>query len=319
MGQIMRPKMSRLIRAAELYYERNLSQREIANILGTSRSKVSRLLAEAREVGIVEITINRPIEKMPELSEEIRKAFNLRDVVVVAAGETYLDSLRNVAKAASELLLSIIERDITIGITFGQTLYHTVQALDETPVEGVEIVQMVGALGEGDSQIDGPEIALRMAERLHGTYRYVHAPAVVESQEIRDVLMQLPQIQETMNRAANADIMIQGIGSLAEEMSSLERAGYISSEERLMYQEQGAVGHLVAKLIDGQGNEISSFNNRVVAMPFEYMRIAKWSIGVSASPLKASAVLAAIRGSYFNTLVIDDKSAHEVLHLIDSE
>ena len=247
MGQIMRPKMSRLVRAAELYYERNLSQKEIATILGTSRSKVSRLLAEAREVGIVEISINRPIEKLPELSEEIRKVFNLRDVVVVAAGETYSDSLRNVAKAAAELLMSIIEPGCTIGITFGQTLYHTVQALEESPVEGVEIVQMVGALGGGDSQIDGPEIALRMAERLHGTYRYVHAPAVVESKEVRDGLMKLPQIRETMNRAANACIMLQGIGSLADEMSSLERAGYISPAERLSYLGQGAVGHGVSR------------------------------------------------------------------------
>ena len=314
----MRPKMSKLIRAAELYYERNLSQREIASILDTSRSKVSRLLAEAREVGIVDITINRPIEKLPDLSEDIRKTFNLRDAVVVAAGETYTDSLRNVAQAAAELLLSIIEPNTTIGITFGQTLYHTVQAIEESPVEGVEIVQMVGALGEGESQIDGPEIALRMAEKLHGTYRYVHAPAVVENQEVRDVLMQLPQIQETMNRAANADIMLQGIGSLAEEMSSLERAGYISSEERATYLKQGAVGHLIAKLIDSEGNEISAFNNRVVAMPFEYMRQAKWSIGISASPIKAPAVLAAINGQYFNTLVIDNHSAEEVLRLAAS-
>ena len=314
----MRPKMSKLIRAAELYYERNLSQREIANILDTSRSKVSRLLAEAREVGIVDITINRPIEKLPQLSEDIRKTFNLRDAVVVAAGETYTDSLRNVAKAAAELLLSIVEPESTIGITFGQTLYHTVQAIEESPVEGVEIVQMVGALGEGESQIDGPEIALRMAEKLHGTYRYVHAPAVVENQEVRDVLMQLPQIQETMNRAANADIMLQGIGSLAEEMSSLERAGYISSEERAMYLEQGAVGHLLAKLIDSEGNEVDAFNNRVVAMPFEHMRKAKWSIGISASPIKAPAVLAAIHGQYFNTLVIDNRSAEKVLNLAKS-
>ena len=314
----MRPKMSKLIRAAELYYERNLSQREIASILDTSRSKVSRLLAEAREVGIVDITIHRPIEKLPGLSEDIRKTFNLRDAVVVSAGETYTDSLRNVAQAAAELFLSIIEPNTTIGITFGQTLYHTVQAIEESPVEGVEIVQMVGALGEGESQIDGPEIALRMAEKLHGTYRYVHAPAVVENQEVRDVLMQLPQIQETMNRAAKADIMLQGIGSLAEEMSSLERAGYISSKERAKYLEQGAVGHLIAKLIDGDGNEISAFNNRVVAMPFEYMRQAKWSIGISASPIKAPAVLAAINGKYFNTLVIDNHSAEEVLRLVAS-
>lgn len=46
-----------LARVAYLYYERNLRQRDIADLLGLSRSKVSRLLKEARSCGVVEVRV----------------------------------------------------------------------------------------------------------------------------------------------------------------------------------------------------------------------------------------------------------------------
>lgn len=49
-----------LTRVAELYYEQGLTQEGISAELGYSRSAISRLLTEAREVGIVEITIHYP-------------------------------------------------------------------------------------------------------------------------------------------------------------------------------------------------------------------------------------------------------------------
>ncbi|MCG3212679.1 MAG: Deoxyribonucleoside regulator [Anaerolineae bacterium] len=313
----MDPRYSQVVRAAELYYDRNLGQQEIAKILGISRPTVSRLLAEARENGVVQITIERLIEKNAELAEQLRLKFDLRDAVVVAAGGDYGDALKRVGEAAAELLVSILEDNIIIGISWGQTLYHTVQALDDTPMNGIEVIQMTGALGYGDPSIDGPELALRLAERLHGSYRYVNAPAVVGSGEIRDILWQQPQIRQTLERAAQAKIMMMGIGSLADNLSSLQRAGYLTEEERLIHLSVGAVGHLLARMIDRDGDEVEAYNQRVVAIPFEYLRQAKWSIGISASSLKAPAVLGALRGRYFNTLVIDEESALEILRLAE--
>lgn len=311
----MDPRYSQVVRAAELYYDRNLSQQEIAKILGISRPTVSRLLAEAKEKGVVQIIINRLIEKNTELAEQLRLKFSLRDTVVVVGGGSYEDALKRVGEAAAELLASILEDNIVLGISWGQTLYHTVQALDDTPMNGIEVIQMTGALGNGDPSIDGPELALRLAERLHGSYRYVSAPAVVESGEIRDILLQQPQIHQTLERAAQAKIMLMGIGSLTDDLSSLQRAGYLTEEERLTCLSAGAVGHLLAKMIDLNGEEVEAYNRRVVAIPFEYLRQAQWSIGISASPLKARAVLGALRGRYVNTLVIDEESAQEVLRL----
>ena len=56
-----------LARVASLYYEDNLTQAEISRHVHTSRSTVSRLLRQARDSGIVEITIHYPWRRVLEL------------------------------------------------------------------------------------------------------------------------------------------------------------------------------------------------------------------------------------------------------------
>lgn len=306
------PKHSQMVRVAELYYEQYLGQREIGRILGKSTSTVSRLLAEARSASVVEIRIHRKLERNPELAERMRGSFGLRDVVVVCDGSTPDETMRNVGEAAAEMFLGIVEDGMTIGISWGSQPFHMVQALEDTPLRDVKVIQMAGSRGDGDPAVDGPEIALRLAEKLHGSYRYVHAPAVVETPDIRESLLRQPLIHEILTEASRADIMITGIGSIADEGSSLERAGYLSREERLEYLAEGAIGHILARMFDMQGKEIELYNRRVVAMDLEHLRGAPWSMCVCDSARKASAVSAALRGKLFNTLVINEGAARAV-------
>ena len=59
-------RIERLTQVARMYYEQNMNQSEIARALGVSRPLVSVLLSEARECGIVTITINN-VESAQEL------------------------------------------------------------------------------------------------------------------------------------------------------------------------------------------------------------------------------------------------------------
>jgi predicted XRE-type DNA-binding protein len=67
----MGTKSEMLIRVAELYYEQQLCQNDISDILGVSRSSISRMLDEARDAGIVEIIVHkqcRPVIPAPRSS-----------------------------------------------------------------------------------------------------------------------------------------------------------------------------------------------------------------------------------------------------------
>lgn len=309
------PRESLVIRAAELYYERNLGQREIARILGTSVSTVSRLIADARSSGIVHITIDRPVDSNPLVAEACRKEFKLRDVLVVNRDASENDPLRAIGVAAAGLLRSVLRENLSIGITWGRSPYHMVEAVGRTEVAGTSVVQMVGSLGRGNPSIDGPELAMRLANQLGGTYRYVNSPAVVESAEVCRQLKTQPQIRETLSAAESSDIMISGIGSLADPSSSLERAGYLDSAERMELLDRGGVGHILARAFDITGAELHDFNSRVVGIPLDALTRAEWSICLCETTIKSGALLSAIRGGYFNALVITEEAALKLLSL----
>ena len=308
-------KLAQIRHAAELYYEQDLGQQDISKILGCSLSTVSRLLAEARDLGVVEFKIRRPAENVPELAVELRQRFHLRDAVVAPGGSTEKLNFRNVGIAATEFLTGVIDDRMKVGITWGRTLTEVLRAMEPRAFDGVEVVQISGSLESSASEECGPKTAIRLAEILHASCHLIPAPALADSREARDLLVRQPQIRRAIDHAADVDVIIQGIGTLSPGQCGLQKAGYITEEQRKAAVARGAVGHVFARMIDIHGREVGDCSDRVIGIPLERMRNALWSIGVSASPDKAPAVLGALRGGYVNAVVIEEESAREVLKM----
>ncbi len=70
LNQIQSDEMRLMIRASLLYYEEGMTQNQIAKTLGVSRVKVTRLIAKAKSLGIVEIRINQPPDYFVELEQD---------------------------------------------------------------------------------------------------------------------------------------------------------------------------------------------------------------------------------------------------------
>ena len=66
-----------LAKIAKLYYNDGLTQSEISKELDLERSRISRLLKQAKELGIVKISINESYVEQFELGEKIKKKYNL--------------------------------------------------------------------------------------------------------------------------------------------------------------------------------------------------------------------------------------------------
>lgn len=314
----MDKKMDLLVRVSELYYEQDLNQSAIADILGTSRPTVSRLLYEAKESGVVEVIVHSPIRKDAALSHSLRVNLGLREAVVVSGNYDYERGLSRCCEAANQLFSTIMENNTTVGITWGSALKILCDLIETKDYYNVNVVQMVGCLATGNPKLDGLELALRMSKKLGGTYSNIYAPIYVESEVVYSYLVAEPQINATLKKAMHTDIILTGIDSL-DSNSTLRKAGYLTERDRLELIEKGAVGQLLAHPIDRYGNKIPLNGRFAISAPLEAMRAAQWSIGISAAEFKAEAVLAAVRGGYINTLVVDEKLAKKVLELAQTE
>jgi len=310
----MLEKDYQILRIAELYYKQSYSQQQIATMLGTSRPTVSRLLNEAKEKGIVEININTPVNINYDLSTDLKEKFKLKDVLVVNANDNNESlAVSQVGQVAARLDMSVIKDDMVIGVSFGKHVKHVIESIPYRKMDNIRAVQLVGALGNGDPNTDGPELVIDLANRLNGEYRYINSPAVVDDINLRNSLLSQNQIKRTLELINQCDVAIHGIGSLDEENSSLKRSGYIDERLRNKYKDAGAVGHILGHLIDSHGKLVKETGFYTIGGSLDMLKDVEWSIGVATKMIKYKAVFAAIEGKYINCLVINDSLARKLL------
>ena len=106
-----------MTRVARLYYEGGLKQPEIATRLRLSQPKVSRLLKQALDDGIVRITVRIPTGTHPDLEERLEVAFGLQDAVVVDVADDDEQVVRGLGAAAAFSFETTVRSGDIIGIS----------------------------------------------------------------------------------------------------------------------------------------------------------------------------------------------------------
>jgi DNA-binding transcriptional regulator LsrR (DeoR family) len=305
-----------LAKAARLYFIEDRSQDDVAAILGTTRSNVSRMLKQARDLGIVEIRIVDPAQRDHELERALRSRFRLADArVLQVSPET--DVLPGVGRLAVQWLDETLRDGQVVALSWGQTLQAVVRAVDGLFRRDVEVVQLVGGLSALDSAVTGQELVRDLSERIGARHRYLHAPALFSTAEALSVMLHEQAIADALDAAKAADIAVVGIGAPGLGSSgSLLDALALRPSERADFDASGAVGDVCARFYDLSGNEVqSAVTRRVLAVTLDDLRAIPTVAGVAAGGEKALGILGALRGRIIDTLICDREAARSVLSL----
>lgn len=308
-------RLARLAQVASWYYEEGLDQAAIARRLGCSRSMVSRYLKEARARGLVEIRVRHPLKTDPHLAEALRSAFGLKAAWVLADPPADPSALlRRLGELGAQAVQPYLRPGVRIGVSWGTAVHAVVRALPERPVEGAQVIQIIGALGSGDPVIDGPELARWLAAKLGASLRLLHAPLLVESETTAFALRQERAVAETLRQARRVNVALIGIGSVDPALSSLRRAGYLTAADLVALRQAGAVGDVLARALDAEGRPLDHpLNRRVIGLALEDLKRIPLVIAVAGGAAKAPAIRAALRGGYVDLLVTDAAAAAAVL------
>jgi DNA-binding transcriptional regulator LsrR (DeoR family) len=306
-----------LLAAARLYYLQGRSQAEVAEALGTSRSNVSRMLTEAQRQGIVEIRINDPEGRVDTLEDELRETFGLRDVRVAHAG--LVPGLRNedqVGTQAARLLLDNLKDSMTVALSWGHALQAMVYATtSDREFHRISLVQLVGGVSSISNEISGQELVRELAVRLGAEYRFLHAPATLESARSRNSLLAESSIAEALAEAGRADIAFVGIGTPTHGSSSaiLESLN-LADRDREAFWAAGPVGDVAARYYDAQGAPIrGAVDDRVLGIGLEELMGIPNVVGIAWGRAKTPGVLGALRGRIIDSLICDEALARSVL------
>ncbi|WEV64671.1 sugar-binding domain-containing protein [Bifidobacterium sp. ESL0732] len=250
-----------------------------------------------------------------DISEAIKRDYDIKDVVIVPAMDNELDTASAVGYAAAIKLTDMMQSGFSLTMTWGRIIANIVSKIPPNALENIHITTLSGSIGGSKPELDGPDLARRMALALHGNYEYINAPAIVLTSTLRDQLLSTQQIAQVLKKAALSDVALFGVGTLTDPNSSLNRAGYITKQDQQLYLAQGGVGHIAARIIDKDGQEISEFNDRTVSLPLAEIASIPHRMCVVSGVSKAPALQAALKMHYMNYLVVDSRCATSLLSL----
>ncbi len=306
-----------LATVATLYYKMNQSQGEIALRLEISSSTVSRLIREARERGVVEINIRTPIPRDFELEQKFIQEFGLKDAYILQTSsdnnnETLLHAIGRLAASYVERVAINYPPGSSVGVAWGTGVHATVSAIQDNYMQNIDVVQLLG--GVGALIVDSPDLARIVAQKLGGRHYDLHAPVLLERATTREIFLQEPTVREAIQRAQAVKLAITGIGTMYEEASSFLRAGLLSRTDLHNLRSQGVVGEICGRFFDNQGHDNGfEINQRIVGIELDDLRLIPQSIAIARGPLKAEAILGALRGKFVKVLATDDVTARAVL------
>jgi DNA-binding transcriptional regulator LsrR (DeoR family) len=310
-----------LVKVSKLYYEEGMTQAAIANRLRISRPKVSRLLSEARDKGIVQITVNSQEGGFEDLERELEAATGLTDSVIVDVPQA--DNPASVSLSLGRVAAQYFDRVIQdcdiIGFSWGNTLSVMADAIQPLKMKNIQIVQMVGGLGDPLADTHAADIARRVAQKLNAKLAVMPAPGIVDEQDMCQALKQDRHINYAIDLGEKVNIAFVGIGSFRPDALLMRNEEIISWQEVDPLVARGAVGDLGLHFFDRDGNPMNSdVDKRIIGVDLAVYRQLDRVVAVAGGSQKFDAILGAIRGGFAKVLITDEQTAQRLIQEFDS-
>lgn len=315
------PDLLRLTtRVASMYYERGLGQTQIAEQLGLSQARVSRLLKQAEPLGIVKITVHVPEGVHADVEEKLEQLYGLDEAIVVEVHEGAQRDDEAMARDLASTVASYLELMVptlpTIGVSsWSSTLLAAVNAMRPIgQAETKSIVQVLGGLGFASAQRFATRLTEHLAQLSKAEAIFMLAPGVVSTQAAKRALLADPSCREAIERFDSLSALLMGIGAIPPSRMLRESGNVFTDQDLEDLKNAGAVGDVCMRFYDEQGKPVrTSFDDRVIGIGTDQIRRTRRRVGVAGGRRKFEAIRGALRGGWISTLITDLSTAQRLL------
>lgn len=320
-GNSTTPDLLRLTtRVASLYHERGLGQASIAEQLGLSQARVSRLLKQAEQLGIVRITVHVPEGVHAEVEQKLEERYGLDEAILVEVDAGALRDDEAMSRALASTVASYLELMVpsfeSIGVSsWSSTLLAAVNAMRPIgPGATKSVVQVLGGVGVANAQRFATRLTERLAQLAKAEPVFMLAPGVVASPAAKRVLLADPSCRLAVEHYDDLSAVLMGIGAIPPSRMLRESGNVFSDQDLADLKRAGAVGDVCMRFYDPQGRPVETdFDQRVIGISTEQIRRARRRIGVAGGRRKFEAIRGALRGSWISTLITDLDTGQRLL------
>ncbi len=288
-------KQKKLAYVAQKYYIEDQKQSDIARDLGVSRPLISRMLSEARELGIVEITIHEPGAREARLLERLQLSSSIRGGILVEDGANDDATNRLLSQGAVELLRQLGVR--RLGVGWGYLIGQLVSWLEENPQPNstiTDICPLVGNASIPARNYQSNENVRLMAQQMGATPHFLYLPALPESLEEKQLLCSTEVYRQIQQQWERLDTALVNIGDYpsSPDFASLVRYGNLLQQQR-------ACGRMLIYYFNEDGFIIQSEQDFAIQIPIDILKRCPNIIGVCSANTSAKALRGALKSGFF--------------------
>ncbi len=313
---VVPPEQLRLIvRVARLYHESGLKQQEIASKLSISQARVSRMLKQAVDMGLVRTVVSVPSQVFPELEERLELRYDLDQVIVVDSDPDSNVLASRLGRATARYVESVISGDDVVGISsWSDSLLRAARELNTGgTISAKQVVQLVGGLGNTEVQMLATEIMQLFSMKLKAEPVFMLTPAILGTKLARETLGEDVSVQRVARVWNDVSIAIYGVGAVAPSPLLARSGNSFREDDRDRLYQAGAVGDVFLRYFDAEGKPIGGdFDDRVMSIPIELLRSVPRRVAVAGGESKFEAIRACLRGGWATTIITDASTAERL-------
>lgn len=309
----MKDNIHTLLKVSRLYYTENLTQKEVADRIKLPRIKVHRMLAKAREEGIVEININEPVEDYSETEIIFENRFHLKQCVIVPSFENREDIYKEMANALVEILERELKNGAYLGIGWGTTIRGVAEQLSFTKKISANVVPMAGGLGHSVEKIHSNSIAALLASKIGGKGFVLNCPVIAENKRAKSFFMNEQSVKDIFSLREKISTSVMSISHLGDDMT-VKRLKIISDDDYRHLCDLGIIGDINFFFHNENGEPVKNkLQDRVINMEIPDLKSVKNAIGVAFGIQKAEAIKSALKSGFLHTIITDKDTADRIL------
>jgi len=306
------------VRAAWLYHLRGMSQHEVGEVLGLSRFQVNRLLSDARDAGIVRVSLVHEMTQTLELADALQARWGLHEVIVAPLPDaTAWAEADHARRAVGVVAAGFLQRICragkveSIGVGWGRTLAAMVEAVNDTHHPGLRVISLMGALAQ-TSQASPLDVCTRLAALTGGRALFLPAPFLADTAEDCAVILRQRMVRETLEAARAVDLAFVSLGECAPN-ALLVRAGVLTETEIARLGAAHVVADTTGLFFCANGRPaLADLTERVPAVKLDDLR--KTDVVLLAAGLsKRRALGAVLRAGFVKRLMLDQALAEVFL------
>ncbi len=304
-----------MTKVARLYHEQGVTQSEIARRLHVSQAKVSRLLARARDEGIVRTTVTAPPGLHLDLEDGLQERYGLDDAVVVADASKGVDPSGDLGAKAAPYLEATLAGAGALGVSsWSATLLVAAEVLGRTAGGLTHVVQLVGGHGDPATQVRAMRLLTLLATATGAAPVSLPAPGTLSSPTARDALMADASIAPVLEMWDELTVALVGIGSVDPSPMLRESGNAWSADDMRALTDLGAVGDICLRFFDADGVPAKSVvDDRVVGIDLDSFGRIPRRIAVAGGAHKVAAIRGALLGGWINVLVTNRATAEQLV------